>query len=91
MKEFTQFSYCGMSAGSQNCEAKREPLLGNGFTNTPVARQRLNSCHVMVETDTHTTIEEQLKAVFSLLPAPRMCNKEDICVIHTLDKSEAYS
>jgi hypothetical protein len=45
----------------------------------------------MAETDAYTTIEEQLEAVFSVQSAPRMYNEEDICAIHTLDKSEAYS
>jgi hypothetical protein len=33
-------SYCGMSAESQNCETRREPLAWNGSTNTPVVRQQ---------------------------------------------------
>jgi hypothetical protein len=42
---------CDMSAEIHNCEASREPLLGNGSANTPVAK-------AMTETDMQATINE---------------------------------
>jgi hypothetical protein len=53
-----------MSFESQNYETSREPLLGNGFVNTPIARQWLTSRHVIAPKDTHATIEELLERCF---------------------------
>jgi hypothetical protein len=65
-----------MSAGSQNCEVSREPLLGNGSVNMPVAMQWLSSRHVMTATHMHTTREELLEAVFSVRFVPRLDNQD---------------
>jgi hypothetical protein len=43
------------SAESQNYEASRQPLLGNGPANTANARQWLSSRHAMTTTYTHAT------------------------------------
>jgi hypothetical protein len=42
-------TYCGIFAQSI-CETSREPLLGNGSANLPVARQWLSSHHMMATT-----------------------------------------
>jgi hypothetical protein len=57
-------SYCSMSAESQNCESNREPLLGNGSANTPVARRWICDRHVIAATVAHATIEELWKRCF---------------------------
>jgi hypothetical protein len=54
-----------MSAESQNCEASRQPLLGNGCAITPVFRRWLSSRHMIAVTDMHATTE-LLEAVFSV-------------------------
>jgi hypothetical protein len=58
-----------MSAESQNYEASREPLLGNGSANKLIARHWLSSRHMIATTDTHATIE-LLEAVFSVRFVP---------------------
>jgi hypothetical protein len=55
-----------MFAESQNCETRREPLLGDGYVNAPIARQWLNISQVITATDTHATIEYFLDAMFSV-------------------------
>jgi hypothetical protein len=67
-----------MSAESQTCEAVRQPLLVNSFADAPVAGQWPSSCHMMAATDTHTTTEELLEALFSLQSAPRLYNGDQL-------------
>jgi hypothetical protein len=55
---------------ARNAEPEKQPLLGNGSANTPVARQRLNNRHVIVENDAHAIIGEWFEAVFSVLSVP---------------------
>jgi hypothetical protein len=66
--------YCGVSTGSQH----RQPLLGNGSANTPLARQWPTSRLVIAETDTHARIEELLGAVISVRPVPRLYNEDQL-------------
>jgi hypothetical protein len=51
-------------------KASREPLLGNGSVNAPVARRWLSSRHITAAADTHGTIEELLEVVFSVRSEP---------------------
>jgi hypothetical protein len=67
-----------MSAESQNCEARRGPLLGNGSVNAPIAKQWLSIRHVIAATDTHTTIEELLEAMISARSVPRLYNEHQL-------------
>jgi hypothetical protein len=48
-----------MSAESRNYETSRDSrMVGKELFNTPVAKQWLSCCHVMVATDTQATLEE---------------------------------
>jgi hypothetical protein len=62
--------YCGMSAEIRTVKTAEQPLLGNGFVNTPVAKQWFRSRHVLAPTNTHATRGELLEAVFSMRPVP---------------------
>jgi hypothetical protein len=55
---------------ARNVEPEKQPLLGNGSGNTPVAKQCLYYRHVIVESDAHVTIGEWLEAVFSVMSVP---------------------
>jgi hypothetical protein len=67
-----------MSAERQNCEASREPLLGNSSINTHVATQWLNSHHVKASIDMHTTTEELWEVVSSVQSMPRLYNEDQL-------------
>jgi hypothetical protein len=51
-------SYCGISAGSKNCESSEGSLYWGTAIQTPVARLWLRKRHVNVATEAHKTIEE---------------------------------
>jgi hypothetical protein len=44
----------------------------------PIAWHWLSSHHVIATTDTFTTIEELLEAVFSVQSVQRLCNKDQL-------------
>jgi hypothetical protein len=66
---------------------QRQPLLGNGSANTSVARQWFNSRHLMAATDTHTTIEELLEAVFSVRSVRRLYNEDQLPLRESLESA----
>jgi hypothetical protein len=58
-----------MSAESQNCEASREPLLGNGSEDTSIDWQWLSIRHVMAATDARNNMRAVGSGVFSAVRA----------------------
>jgi hypothetical protein len=61
---------CAMSVESQNCEARREPLLWNGSASMPVVRWWLSKRHLTAATLTYATIEVPLGRMFSMRSVP---------------------
>jgi hypothetical protein len=57
----SEYSYCDMSAQSQNCTVRREPLLRKGSVN-----------RVPSPTHAQAIIEELLEALFSMWSVPRL-------------------
>jgi hypothetical protein len=51
---------------ARTAEPEKQPLLGNGSANTPVARQWFSNRQVIAERYVQATIEEWLEAVLSL-------------------------
>jgi hypothetical protein len=54
---------------------QRQPLLGNGSLNTPVARQWLSSRHVVYAMHMHATIEVLLQVVLSVRSVSGLYNE----------------
>jgi hypothetical protein len=60
-----------MSAESKNCEASRQPLLANGYPNTPVARYWFNKLHMIAATQARNG-RRTTEAMFSARFVPRL-------------------
>jgi hypothetical protein len=63
---------------ARNMEPEKQPLLGNGSANTPIAEQWFSMCHVIATRDVHATTEERLEAVFSVQSVPRLYNEDQL-------------
>jgi hypothetical protein len=57
----------------QNCDISKQPLLGNGSVNKPIAEKWLSSRHVMTGTDTQNN-----ERAVSLLFVPSLYAKDQL-------------
>jgi hypothetical protein len=55
-------------------EPDKQPLLGNGSANPPLAIRCLSKRHVIVATDRHAIMEE----MFSVQSVPRLYNEDQL-------------